>query len=54
MGAVATIAAIAVPFAREIIVAWMEASGKTSITIDDLKTLSPDELLAGLGIKLDP
>ena len=48
----AAIAAIAIPFAREIIVMWMEAQGKTEITLADLKTISPDEILAQMGIDL--
>ena len=51
MGA-AAIAALAIPFAKEIIIAWMEMQGKTSVTIDDLKTLSPDDILAEMGIDL--
>jgi len=51
MGA-AAIAAIAIPFAQEIILAWMKAQGKTSITVAELETISPDEILQQMGIKL--
>ena len=50
----AQIAAIAIPFAIEVVTAWMKASGKNSVTIDDLKTISPDEILKQLGIDLPP
>jgi len=51
MGA-ASILAIAIPFARDVIVWYLETSGKTSISLDDLKAKSPDELLAEVGVVL--
>ena len=52
MGAVGPILAIALPFAKDLIAWWMETSGKTSITLADLKAKSPDELLAEVGVVL--
>lgn len=47
------IASIALPFAKDIIVAWMQASGKTEVTLAELQTKSPDEILKEMGIDLN-
>lgn len=51
MGA-AAILGIAIPAAKEIILMIMDMQGKTSITRDDLVALSPDDILAQMGIDL--
>ena len=51
MGA-ASILAIAIPFARDVIAWYMETTGKTEITLADLKAKTPDELLAEVGVVL--
>lgn len=51
MGA-AQILMIAIPAAKELILLWMEMSGKESITKEDLKTKSPDDILKEMGIDL--
>lgn len=52
MGAVGPILAVALPFARDLVAWYMEMSGKKSITIDELKAKTPDELLAEVGVTL--
>lgn len=51
MGA-AAILGIAIPFAREVMLWYMDVTGKKEITLDDLKAKSPDELLAEVGVVL--
>jgi len=43
---------VALPFAKDIIVAWMQASGRTSVTLAELQTKSPDDILREMGINL--
>jgi hypothetical protein len=47
------ILAIALPFALDVMKWYMETTGKTEITLDDLKAKTPDELLAEVGVVLD-
>jgi hypothetical protein len=51
MGAQA-ILAIAIPFALDVVKWYMETTGKTTITLAELKAKSPDELLAEVGVVL--
>lgn len=46
------ILAIAIPFAKDVIVWYMEMTGKTEISLADLKAKTPDELLAEVGVVL--
>jgi hypothetical protein len=46
------ILAIAIPFALDVVKWYMETSGKTEITLADLKAKTPDELLAEVGVVL--
>jgi hypothetical protein len=48
----AQILGIAIPFARDVVKWYMETTGKTSITLAELKAKSPDELLAEVGVVL--
>jgi hypothetical protein len=48
----ARILAIAIPFAKDVIVWYMEMTGRTEITLADLKAKTPDELLAEVGVVL--
>ena len=52
MGALGPILSVALPFARDLVAWWMETSGKTEITLADLKAKTPDELLAEVGVVL--
>jgi len=51
MGAAAIIG-IVVPFIKDAVIWYMEMSGKTEITLADLKAKTPDELLAEVGVVL--
>jgi hypothetical protein len=51
MGAM-QILAIAIPFAKEVLVWYLETTGKTEISLAELKAKSPDELLAEVGVVL--
>ncbi len=46
----AQIVLLALGLSKELIVAYMEMMGKTSISIEDLKTKSPKDLLKEMGI----
>jgi len=47
------ILAIALPFARDIWVAYMKANSLESVSLKDLETLSPADLLKQMGIDVD-
>lgn len=51
MGALAIIPII-VPFIKDAVVWYLEMTGKTEITLADLKAKTPDELLAEVGVVL--
>jgi hypothetical protein len=44
--------AIAIPFAMDVVKWYLETSGKTEITLADLKAKTPEELLAEVGVVL--
>jgi hypothetical protein len=51
MGA-AQIVSIALPFALDVMKWYMTTTGKTSITLAELQTKSPDDLLKEVGVVL--
>lgn len=44
---------LALTLSKELIVAYMQMVGKTTITLEELKTKSPKDILAEMGINTE-
>lgn len=49
---VMAIIGIALPLLKQAVLAYMEITGKTTLTKADLEAQSPDDILADMGIKV--